>query len=186
MREKKDPRGRKVGFYVPGDRLEDLFTALRVNGRKLAEILDIAPSLIVHWKQTHNIDPRHLKAVCKLLERVKVQDGDHRAAWKRITSHLAQFKTIQEASGSAVSIQDNRSALSESVTATVTSDVAKTVKGDLSRVHDRILIAELNSRGWDTSKMLLEAAKTQISPELAMRAVLKAQKEVRRERKTRR
>ena len=149
---RKDPRGRKVGFYVPAERLEDLFTALRMNAQQLAGSLDVSPALIVHWKQTHNIDPRHLREMCKLLKLVKVQDGEHKTAWKRVTSYLAQFN---DATGSAVP-----TFLAQSIIPIATG-AANIADLDLSRVPDRILIEELSRRGWDASKMLLEATKTQ-------------------------
>lgn len=144
----KDPRGRKPGFPIPTERLEDLFIALKMNGRQLAEALDVSPALIVHWKRTGSIEPKHLREICVWLDRVKVQGGEHEAAWKRATAFLESFKKVTLASGSA--------AISEH--SALASQIGQTPPlVDLSEASDNMLILELQSRGWDVSKMLLDA-----------------------------
>jgi hypothetical protein len=144
----KDPRGRKPGLPLSAARFEDLLIALGVNAVTLAGILGVSPSLISKWKYENAIDHRHIRRLLDLLRaRKNIKTQDEKEAHKRIVTYLESYAAVLDASGSALPTELSQLLLKETPTL---FDGGKLLPAlSLSGIPERVLVQELENRGWE-------------------------------------
>lgn len=142
-------KGRKLGYHVPTEIFDDLFTALAINNKELARLCRVSESLVVHWKKRNSVEPHRLSRWIELLLQTKdIKSSEREEAKERVLEFLSQFFVSPIQSATPL---DQRSSLCLSA-----HELRVPIRLDLSGVPDKQLIDELGRRGWPISKLLTE------------------------------